>query len=54
MKSLGAHDVYDLGYLCCWGREARVDHVRGGLCPVRSNHVAIGLVQSLALIVFGI
>lgn len=34
----------DLGYLCCWGQEAQVDHVRGGLCPARSNHVAAVLV----------
>lgn len=29
MKSLGVHDVYDLGCLCCWGQEAQGDYVRG-------------------------
>lgn len=29
IKSLGVHDVCDLGCLCCWGQKAQGDHVRG-------------------------
>ena len=43
----------DLGYLWCWGQEAQADYVRRGLCPVRSNHVATGVVPECGPDVFG-